>query len=496
MKKYFLFRILRSIISIILVTTITYSIIYSMVPRKAIFENDIFYNKLKAKPDELLDYENTAFSKMGYIDYYNPKRLVDEVKKVDASYSAEHNAKNQQILTAWAKENGWELNTLPLSKNFYATKEIPLIKRVFNFYTNLIEIDHPWKIQDPENPNLPRYLTFEQDPQVGYALVGSGTKYKYQIYFTDDFPYIHQNIVSFNLGTSYPTFAGENITQVIAGGQGKTQRGQITTKEGKKRFSSADIYSRSYKPTSQISPQEALLFDDNYVKTTNNFQDPSMIGISFRIGIVALLISYLIAIPLAVAMAHYRGQWIDKLGITLVTILISVPSVAFVYFFRHLGSAFFGLPDLFPLFGAGDIRSYLMPMVILGLLGISGLIIWIRRYMIDQKSADYVKFAKAKGLNAREVSAKHIFKNAVIPIVNGIPGSIIGVIGGATITETVFAAPGMGKMLPEAIITHNNPLVIGLVFIFTTISVFSLLLGDVMMTLVDPRINLAVHKDK
>lgn len=496
MKKYLFFRTLRSIISIILVTALTYSIIYSMVPRETIFEQDVFYNKLKAKPDELLDYENTAFSKMGYIDYYNPKRLVDEIKKTNSNYGNANDAENQHILTAWAKENGWEVKQLPISKNFYAVKEIPLIKRVFNFYANLLDIDHPWKIQDPDNPNLPRYLKIEKDPQIGYALVGSGTKYKYQIYFNDEFPYIHQNIVNFNLGVSYPTFAGEDITQVIGGGQGKTQKIQITTAEGKTRFSSANIYSRTYKPTAEISAQEARLFEGNYVKTTNNFQDPSMIGISFRIGIVALLLSYLIAIPLAVAMAHYRGQWIDKMGITLVTILISVPSVAFVFFFRYLGGTFLGLPDLFPLLGAADIRSYLLPMIILGLLGIAGMIIWIRRYMIDQKSADYVKFAKAKGLNSREVSVKHIFKNAVIPIVNGIPGSIIGVIGGATITETVFAAPGMGKMLPEAITTHNNPLVIGLVFIFTTISVFSLLLGDVMMTLVDPRINLAAHKDK
>ncbi len=105
--------------------------------------------------------------------------------------------------------------------------------------------------------------------------------------------------------------------------------------------------------------------------------------------------------------------------------------------------------------------------------------------------ADYVKFAKAKGLNSREISRKHIFKNAAIPLVNGIPGSIIGTIGGATITESLFAVPGMGKMLPDAIIAHNNPIVIGLVFIFTSISIFSILLGDIAMTLVDPRINLS-----
>ena len=171
--------------------------------------------------------------------------------------------------------------------------------------------------------------------------------------------------------------------------------------------------------------------------------------------------------------------------------MISVPSLAFIYFFRFIGSSAFGLPDLFPTLGAQDIRSYILPTIILGLLSVSGIVIWLRRYMIDQQSADYVKFAKAKGLSAGEISRKHIFKNAAIPLVNGIPSAVIGTIAGATITETVFAAPGMGKMLPDAIKAHNNPIVIGLVFIFTTISIFSILLGDITMTLVDPRIKLS-----
>ena len=216
-----------------------------------------------------------------------------------------------------------------------------------------------------------------------------------------------------------------------------------------------------------------------------------MLGTSFRMGAVAVIIAYAIGIPAAMLMARYKGKIPDKAGIAIVTVLISVPSLAFIYFFRFIGSSWFSLPDSFPALGAQDIRSYILPTVILGLLSVSGIVIWLRRYMIDQQSSDYVKFAKAKGLNAKEIARKHIFKNAAIPIVNGIPGSIIGAIAGATITETVFAAPGMGKMLPDAIITHNNPLVIAIVFVFTTVSVFSILAGDIAMALVDPRIKLS-----
>ena len=110
--------------------------------------------------------------------------------------------------------------------------------------------------------------------------------------------------------------------------------------------------------------------------------------------------------------------------------------------------------------------------------------------MIDQVNADYVKFARAKGLSEKEIFRKHILRNAIIPIVNGIPSSIILCISGALITESAFAVPGMGKMLPNAISQMNNNMVLTLTMIFTALSIFAVLLGDLLMILVDPRISL------
>ena len=116
--------------------------------------------------------------------------------------------------------------------------------------------------------------------------------------------------------------------------------------------------------------------------------------------------------------------------------------------------------------------------------------VWIRRYMIDLQSQDFVRFARAKGLSEKEISNKHIFKNAMVPLVSSIPASIVGVIAGATLTETVFAFPGMGKMLIDSVKASNNSMVVGLVFIFTCLSIFALLVGDILMTMLDPRIKL------
>lgn len=149
------------------------------------------------------------------------------------------------------------------------------------------------------------------------------------------------------------------------------------------------------------------------------------------------------------------------------------------------------MPDSFPALGAHDWRSYALPAFILGFLSIPGTVVWFRRYVVDLQNSDFVRFARAKGLSENEISRKHLFKQAMVPVVNGIPEAILGTIVGATLTETIFAFPGMGKMLIDSIKATNNAMVVGLVFLFTSLSVISLLLGDLLMVILDPRIKLA-----
>ena len=218
-----------------------------------------------------------------------------------------------------------------------------------------------------------------------------------------------------------------------------------------------------------------------------------MIASSSIIGLIGIAIAYLIAIPLGSYMALFKNSWFDSISTAALTFMMSLPTIASVYIVRLAGS-FFGLPDSFPVLGAQDWRSYVLPSLILGLLSAPYTAVWIRRYMIDIHSQDFVRFARSKGLSEREISRKHIFKNAMVPLVSGIPGAIIGVISGATLTETVFAFPGMGKMLIDSIKASNNTMVIGLVFIFTSLGIFAAMLGDILMTVLDPRIKLTNTK--
>jgi len=200
MKKYIFMRILRSIVSIFLVTTLTYAIIYTMVPRRLIFKQDPNYNKIATNKDKKTNYENTIFERMGYIDYYDTKELQEKASKEDSSVTTEATEANEKIYQKYIDKlgNGWKLQKFPLSGEFYAVREVPVYERVFEFYANLIQIDHPNVIQDEENPNLERYIRFENDPSVGWSLVGSGTKHKYLLYFNGQFPFVHQNFITFN----------------------------------------------------------------------------------------------------------------------------------------------------------------------------------------------------------------------------------------------------------------------------------------------------------
>ena len=216
-----------------------------------------------------------------------------------------------------------------------------------------------------------------------------------------------------------------------------------------------------------------------------------MIGTSFLMGIFAMLLAYGLGLPFGLLMARRKDKLADKLGMVYIIFIIAVPSLAYIYLFRYLMTSAFDLPTVFTTYGPGDLRSWVLPVISLSLPSIAGLMLWTRRYVVDQMNSDYVKFAKAKGLNQGEIFRGHIFKNAIIPIAHGIPASLAGCITGAIITEAIYSVGGMGKMLPSAINQYNNVMIIALAFMFSTVSVLSVLAGDILITKVDPRISLS-----
>lgn len=494
MKKYILLRIIKSIIAIFVVVGIVTVMVYTMIPESEIFKKDPTFAKLTG--NERTAYRYAQLEQLGYLDFVSLGEMCSVSSNNSESCVKKDSEEQKKVLESF-KNKGYTIEEYSqpgkLNGEIVGIKRFSGIELIGRYFANLFVFDHPNKIQDEDNKGLDevRGYYFGKDHNGVPALMCTGCEYKYQLYFNGSFPFIHTNAFRLNFGNSYPMRAGTPTLDVITTGQGQVDSREITYPSGFVAKGAEDFHTLKY--SKKPGFLEKKKFTDNYVTAKLNYTERSMIGNSYLFNIIAIILSYSLAVPFGIAMARNKGKFVDKLGIIYINLFIAIPSLALIYMINFAG-IFLGLPDKYPHLGAGNIKSYILPIFILTILGMPGLMTWIRRYMIDQSSSDYVKFARAKGLSKAEISKRHIFRNAIIPIVNGIPASIVLAIGGAIITETVFAIPGMGKMLPDAIASANNNMVITLTFIFTALSIFSLFLGDILLTIIDPRISLNAKK--
>lgn len=487
MAKYILTRIVKSCLSIFVVVSIVIVMLFTMIPRTKVMDLDTSYKKMTG--DNKTVYRLMRYDELGYLDYV---RLADMCKESSNDYAAcmiNGSTENKTVVEEYERE-GYTIEYLR-NGTAYGYHDYNIFELVWNFWSHLVKIDNVNAIQDENNPDLERKIYLGTDFNGVPALMGSGTEHKYLVYFNSSFPFIHQNLVSLNFGISYPTKAGSPTIGVINEGQGAQTPKMQKFPTGVEMESPFNQHTATYKYT--LDHLDEQKFNDHYAQCESFYESPSMVNTSYIFGVVSLIIAYIVALPAGMAMARNKDKFGDKVGVVFINVVIAMPSLALIFFIRQIGAGF-GLPDKFPLLGFKDVRSYIVPIIILAILSMPGLMTWTRRYMIDQSNSDYVKFARAKGLSQKEIFSKHILKNAIIPIVNGIPSSVILCISGALITESAFAIPGMGKMLPDAIQKMNNNMVITLTFIFSALAIFSVLLGDLLMVVVDPRIQLTAKK--
>ena len=485
-------RLLRSILSIMIIMLIVFTMIFTLVPRENIFFEDSTYRKLSSKSDDKTEYVYSTWEKLGYLDYV---RINDYCLELYAAGSpemtkaVEPDSQESKDFVDLYTSKGYTVEKYLGNGRYYAYKDIPVIKRMASWLAHLIVIDTPMTVKDADNPDLVRSVKFGRTPTGGLAIIGSGSQYKYLFYTDSHFPWIHQNFLRLNFGISYPTYQGLDVLRVLFQSQGTELKRHVVYETGAEGNSGINFGTLQYKPV--LDRMDTKKFPDHYATYEVFRSQPSMIGTSFRMGIIAMILAYAIGLPVGLLMARRKDKLADKLGMVYIIFIIAVPSLAYIYLFRYLGTTLFGLPSVFTTYGPEDVRSWILPVISLALPSIASLMLWTRRYVVDQMSADYVKFAKAKGLSQQEIFRGHIFKNAIIPIAQGIPASLAGCITGAIITESIYSVGGMGKMLPNAIKQYNNVMIVALAFLFSTVSVFSVLAGDIVLTKVDPRISLS-----
>ena len=209
------------------------------------------------------------------------------------------------------------------------------------------------------------------------------------------------------------------------------------------------------------------------------------VPISMLLGTISLVISLVLGLPLGRLMTRYKGMIPDHIGTAFIVVIQAVPAVVYYLFIQMYGTSLMGLPLLF---SRDNLATYILPVFSLSLGNIAYYAMWLRRYMVDESNKDYVKLAVAKGVNSKELMRKQIFRNAVVPLVQYIPTSFVLTVVGSIYVESLYSIPGMGGLLVKCIQSQDNTIVQALVLIYSALSIIGLILGDILMTFVDPRI--------
>jgi len=202
----------------------------------------------------------------------------------------------------------------------------------------------------------------------------------------------------------------------------------------------------------------------------------------------AMMLAVILAVPLGILSALYRGSIIDRVAGTIAVLGIATPhfwlGILLIYIFSVQ-------LDWLPTSRMGDYRHYILPTVTLSTFLLAGFMRLIRSSMLEILDSEFVKLARIKGLSETIVVWKHCLRNALIPVLTLWGVFMGGLVTGAIVTETVFAWPGIGRLTYEAVIFRDYPLLQAAIIMDAVLIVLINLIVDILYAYVDPRIRLA-----
>ena len=220
--------------------------------------------------------------------------------------------------------------------------------------------------------------------------------------------------------------------------------------------------------------------------------------VSFDLGIRALIFAFIMGVLLGIVAAVKRGTVWDSLAMFLALIGVSVPS----FIMGALLQYFLGLKlyqatgvQIFAIIGWADINSKLLPPFALAFGSMATVSRLMRTSMLDVLSQDYIKTAKAKGLNQRQVVWTHAVRNAIMPVVTVMGPLVAAVLTGAFVVENIFSIPGLGRYFVQSVTSLNYTMIAGTTVFYGAFLIFANLVVDIIYGLIDPRIKLTGRKE-
>jgi microcin C transport system permease protein len=229
----------------------------------------------------------------------------------------------------------------------------------------------------------------------------------------------------------------------------------------------------------------------------------SKFPVSLQFGIISLILSYLVSIPLGIVKAIKKGGVFDMVSSFILFVFYSIPpfmlAILLIVFFA--GGSFF---EWFPVGGIHSeyyedlssweqfvdrVHHFTLPLLCYTIGSFTSLTILMKNSLIEEIKKDYIRTARAKGLDEKVVYMKHALKNALIPIVTGLGGFLSVFFAGSLLLETIFQLDGIGLLSYKSILSRDYNVIMGLVFIQSALFLLGNVLSDIAYVLVDPRID-------
>ncbi len=229
----------------------------------------------------------------------------------------------------------------------------------------------------------------------------------------------------------------------------------------------------------------------------------SKFPVSLQFGVASLVLSYLISIPLGIWKAVRHGGGFDAASSFLLFVAYSIPSfmLAILLIVFLAGGSFL---DLFPIGGLHSdmyeelsgweqfldrLHHFVLPLVCYTVGSFTSLTVLMKNSLMEEIKKDYVRTARAKGLDGRAVVLKHALRNALIPIVTGLGGFLMVFFAGSLLLETIFQLDGVGLLSYKSVLSRDYNVIMGLVFIQSVLFLLGNILSDIAYVMVDPRID-------
>jgi ABC-type dipeptide/oligopeptide/nickel transport system permease component len=215
------------------------------------------------------------------------------------------------------------------------------------------------------------------------------------------------------------------------------------------------------------------------------------IWVSFRLGLYAFVLTFLIGIPIGVFAAVKQGTWLDPFIISVFLFFQSIPALVTVpVMVLVLAAKLHWVPP-----GGFDgmfTKSMIIPTLALSLPGIAGVARLARATTLGTLHEDFVRTARAKGIAERHVLTRHVARNSLVPVMTTVIGlSLVGLIEGAFFTETLLGIPGVGRFVFESVNGRDYNVILAVVLLLTTAFVVANLLVDLALIVIDPRVRAA-----